>query len=716
MATLQKIRSKGPLLIIVIGLALFAFIAGDAWKVIQPHQSQDVGEVNGTSLSALEYQQMVEEYSEMIKFSNNLTSLTEEQNNQIKDEVWRAYVNNKLIEDEAEKIGLTVTDAEIQAIINAGTHPMLQNTPFFNPQTGRFDNDMLKKFLADYAQMSKLTPEQQQQQQMFPYYQSMAKFWMFVERNLRQTRLAEKYQSLIAKSISSNPVEAEFSFEGRNNQSDLLLAAVPYSSIPDSTITVKSSEVKELYNKRKEQYRQFAEARDIKYIDVQITPSAADRAEVENDVAEYTQRLMDADSEYTSLIRSSGSVEPYVDLYYTRSAYPADVVARLDSVSVGEVYGPYFNAGDNTINSFKKVSRINAPDSVQFRQIQVYEADITRTRAVADSIYTALRGGADFEQLAARYNQLGTPNWISSANYENATLDNDNLKYINAITSLGRNEIQNIEVGLANVIVQVTDRRAMTDKYKVAVIKRPINFSNDTYNRIYNDFSQFVAANPTLSQLEENAEDAGYRLLERKALYSSEHTIGGVPGTKEALRWVFSAKPGEVSRLYEGGDNNRLIVVALENVTKEGYRPVESVQPELWREVAKGKKAEKIIADMKAMNATSIEQYRSMTDAYVDTVKHVTFSAPAYISALYGSEPVVSAYASVADVNQMSQPLEGNGGVVVMQVYAKEKLNEEFDAQTEKENIEAMKQRMVSNFVNSLYLKGEVKDNRYLYF
>ena len=125
MATLQNIRSKGPLLVIVIGLALFAFIAGDAWKVLQPHQSQDVGEVNGTAISAQEYQKLVEEFSEVIKLTNNLPSLSEEDNNRIKDQVWQNYVNGKLIEAEAKKLGLVVTKSEIQSIINQGVHPML---------------------------------------------------------------------------------------------------------------------------------------------------------------------------------------------------------------------------------------------------------------------------------------------------------------------------------------------------------------------------------------------------------------------------------------------------------------------------------------------------------------------------------------------------------------------------------------------------------------
>ena len=159
--TLQTIRSKGPLLVVVIGLALFAFIAGDAWKVLQPHQGkQDVGEVNGKTLTAQEYQKMVDEYTEVIKLDTGMfLTLNDDQLTQVKDQVWQSYVNNQLIAAEAAKLGLTVSKAEVQAIIEEGTNPLLMQTPFRNPQTGAFDKDMLKKFLVDYAHLdaSKMT-------------------------------------------------------------------------------------------------------------------------------------------------------------------------------------------------------------------------------------------------------------------------------------------------------------------------------------------------------------------------------------------------------------------------------------------------------------------------------------------------------------------------------------------------------------------------------
>ncbi len=712
MATLQKIRSKGPLLVIAVGLALFAFIAGDAWQVIQPHQSQDVGEINGESLSAQDYQTLLEEYTEVVKFSSGLNALSDAQSDQLKDEVWQTYVNNKLIENEAEKLGLAVPNEEIQAIIDAGTHPLLQQTPFRNPSTGAFDKDVLKQFLVEYSKVNVA----QLPSQYAEYYQKMYNFWRFIEKTLIQTRLQEKYMALIANSLLSNPVEAQEAFNGKNDQSNLLLAAVPYTAVADSLVSISEADLKAAYDKKKEQYRQYVETRNIKYIDVQVTASQADRDALQKEMEEYTSQLANTTSDYTTFVRSTGSSVPYVDLYYTTRTLPSDVVARLDSVAIGDVFGPYYYAADNTLNSFKKLGKTSMPDSIEFRQIQVVAADAAKTKALADSIYDAIKGGADFAELAKKYGQTGEPTWISSANYEGAQIDGDNLKYIGAITTLAKGELANLALTQANVIMQVTDKKAVKEKYKVAIVKRPVDFSKETYSKAYNDFSSFIATNNTLEKMVANAEDAGYRLLDRNDLSSAEHGIGGIRDTKDALRWVFEAKPGEVSGLYECGESDHMLVVGLESIVPEGYRPLSLVQDQLRYEVLRDKKAEKIMADMKASGATSFDQYKGLENAVQDSVKLVTFGAPAYVSALRSSEPLVSAYASVGEVNKLSAPIKGNGGVFVLQTYAKENLDGTYDQKTEEEALVGLYTRMASQFLNDLYLKADVKDSRYLFF
>ena len=267
MATLQKIRSKGPLLVIVIGLALFAFIAGDAWKIFQPHQNQqNAGVVNGKKISAQEFQSMVEEFTRVqeLLYGNHLSddALT-----QARDGMWQSYVTYELVREEADKLGLTVTDEEIRQMIQEGTSPLLNNTPFVNPQTGMFDKTLMESIA------TQTSPDQ------------ALLIMNFVEKNLKQSLLVSKYQALVMSALISNPVSAQASFDGRVNETDLRMALLPYSSIADSTITISQSEIKELYNKKKEQYKNLEETRNIQYIDYVVTPSEADRKATQDEVA-----------------------------------------------------------------------------------------------------------------------------------------------------------------------------------------------------------------------------------------------------------------------------------------------------------------------------------------------------------------------------------------------------------------------------------------------
>lgn len=711
MATLQTIRSKGPLLVIVIGIALFAFIAGDAWKIFQPHQGrQDIGEINGEKISAQDYQKLVDEYTEVIKLTNGLASLNETQLASVKDQVWQSYVNNKLIAEQAEKLGLTVTDAEIQAIIDEGTHPLLMNTPFRNPQTGAFDKDMLKKFLVDYSNLS----TSQMPSQYVEYYQTMGNFWNFVEKTLRQSALAEKYQNLISKSLIANPTSAEDAFKARTEQSDLLMAAVPFSAINDSLVKISDDEIRSLYNERKEQFKQLAETRDIRFVDIQVLPSDADRKAVLDEVTEYSEQLNNTTADYAAFIRSTGSSVSYSDIPVNKSVLPSDVVARLDSIGMNEVFGPYYSQADDSYNAFKIIAKVNAPDSIQFRQIQVYADTEEKTKTLTDSIYDALKGGANFEEIAKVYGQTGESTWVSANTWEGSQLNSENEEFIKTLLSQPVKEIAKLNIGQANIILQVMNKKSMQDKYKVAVIKRNVEFSNDTYNEAYNKFSQFVAQSNSIEELEKNAEEYGYTVIPRSDFSSAEHYVGGVPSTKEVIRWIFGAKEGAVSPLFECGNNDHIMVAALDRINPVGYRNINSVADMLRAEIRRDKKAEMIMADMKS--CTSIDQAKAVKNAVSDTVKHVTFSAPAYISLTRGSEPVIGAVASKTAVNATSAPVKGNAGVYMVQVLSKENGKETFDVKSEESTLSNMYYRFATQFINDLYQKSKVVDNRYLYF
>ncbi len=713
MAALGKVRSKGVLLICIISLGLFAFIAEEAFRSCESSSNdarQQVGEVLGEKISVTDFQKLVDEYTEVIKMQQGQENLNEDQLNQVKDMVWNTYVQTKLVENEAKKLGLTVTDTELQNVLIEGTNPMLMQTPFFNQQTGRFDANALKKFLAEYKTQGKTNP------QLAKQYETIYKYWTFIEKSLRQQLLAQKYQGLFAHCLLSNKVEAQMAFNDQNEESQIQLAALPYSSIDDNKVQISDADLKAKYDEVKGRFKQYVESRDIKYIDVQVKASAADRAALQKEFAAYDTELASA-ADPSDLVHKSGSLISYLGVPVSKDAFPNDIAQRLDSMAVGSTSKVVENKGDNTLNIIKLVAKQQLPDSVQFRQIQVAGANAQETAKRADSIYTALKSGADFEVIAKKYGQTGEKAWLTTRQYQSApSLDKNTKDYINSLNTMAVNEVKNIALTQGNLIVQVVDRKAVISKYTAAVIKKNITFSKDTYNAAFNKFSSFVSANLSAEDLVKNAAKAGFTVQERKDVTTAEHNLAGIRSTREAMRWLFEAKKGAVSPLYECGDNDHMLIVMLNNINNVGYRSLEDAQVKEYvkGEVMKDKKAEMLLAKLNGVKSVDAAKAKGATIA---AVNQVTFAAPVFVAAAGASEPALSgAVAATAKGKFCKAPVKGNAGVYVFQVVNKTKRPGKFDAATMMQQLRQKEMQMAGNFMNELYIKAKVVDNRYLFF
>ena len=713
MAALGKIRSKGALLIGIIGLGLFSFIAEEAFRSCDSASAdkhQQVGEVLGEKINVTEFQKLVDEYTEVIKMQQGQENLNEDQLNQVKDMVWNTYVQTKLIQNEAHKLGLTVTDAELQQVLAEGTNPMLQQTPFFNQQTGRFDVNALKKFLAEYKTQQTANP------QMAKQYETVYKYWTFIEKTLRQQLLSQKYQGLFAHCFLSNKVEAKMAFDEQNNESQVQLAAFPYSSIDDNKITVTDADLKAKYDEKKSIFKQYVETRDIKYIDVQVKASAADRAALQKEFAGYSAELAAA-ADPSDVVRKSTSLVSYLGVPVKKEALPYDIAQRLDSMAVGSTSKVIENKNDNTLNLVKLVAKRELPDSIQFRAIQVGGATAAEAATRADSILNAIKAGADFEVVAKKYGQTGEKTWMTTRQYQNApSLDKDTKNYIENLNTMATGELKNLTLAQGNLVLQVVDRKAMTTKYVAAVVKKNITFTKDTYSAAYNKFSSFVSANLTADELLKNAAKSGYTVQERKDVTTAEHYLAGIHATRDAMRWLFEAKKGAVSSLYECGDNDHLLIVVLNNINPIGYRSLEDAQVKEYikAEVIKDKKAEQLLAKAKTVKSVADAKAKGAT---VAPVAQVTFAAPVFVAATGASEPALSgAIAATAKGKFSKQPVKGNAGVYVFQVTNKTQRPAKYDEKSEMQRLRQRQMQMAGNFMNELYIKANVVDNRYLFF
>ena len=713
MAALGKIRSKGVLLICIISLGLFAFIAEEAFRSCESSSNdarQQVGEVLGEKINVTEFQKLVDEYTEVIKMQQGQDNLNEDQLNQVKDMVWNTYVQTKLIENETKKLGLTVTDAELQNVLTEGTNPMLMQTPFVNQQTGRFDVNALKKFLAEYKAQGQANP------QLAKQYDTIYKYWTFIEKTLRQQLLAQKYQGLFAHCFLSNKVEAQMAFNDQNQESQIQLAALSYSSIDDNKVQISDADLKAKYDEVKGRFKQYVESRDIKYVDVQVKASAADRAALQKEFAGYSQALASA-TDASDIVRKSTSLVNYLGVHVSKDAYPYDIAQRLDSMAVGSTSKVFENNSDNTLNVIKLVSKQLLPDSVQYRQIQVAGATAEESAKRADSIYNALKAGADFEVIAKKYGQTGEKTWLTTRQYQSApSLDHNTKDYIMSLNTMSVNELKNVALSQGNLIVQVVDRKGMINKYVAAVVKKNVTFSKDTYSAAYNKFSSFVSANLTADAIVKNAAKAGFNVQERKDVTTAEHNLAGIRSTRDAMRWLFDAKKGDVSPLYECGDNDHLLVVVLDNINNVGYRSLDDAQVKEYvkGEVLKDKKAEMLMAKLNGVKSVAAAKAKG---ANVSTVNQVTFAAPVFVPATGASEPALSgAVAATAKGKFCKLPVKGNAGVYVFEVTNKTQRPGKFDAATEMQKLRQKEMQMASNFMNELYIKAKVVDNRYLFF
>lgn len=729
MAALQTIRSKGALLVGVLGLALFAFIAEEFFRSLETTSNSNksiVGEVYGEKINIQDFQAAVDELSEVTKMQMRMQgqdgNLTDQQTEQLREQVWQQFVQKATIEHECNKLGIYVTDAEVQEAYRTGNAQSLQILAgiFRNQQTGAFDFAQLQDFLKNYNKTLNQA-QQAQNSDAVEQIQMIKQLSDYAQKQLRDELLANKFSMAFAMGFVSNPIAAKENFDERSIQKNVEVAALPYTTIDDKDIKVTDDELKAAYDEFKDNFYSPVPTRDIKLIDVTVMASAGDRAELMKKVQGFQQELQNG-ADVANVIRSSNSAVQYSNLALSKKAFQSmpDVAAALDSMAVGSVKATYYNAQDNTINTIKLIAKEQAPDSILYRQIAAIKADPAERKAQADSILNALKSGASFADLAKKYGQSSDSVWISSSQYESFGMQDETASYISQLYKIGANGVQVISNDQGAAVVQVLDRKNVETKYNVAVVKCPLNFSKKTYEDELSRFNRFLAQNKDVASIEKNAAKSGYAVTDLPGYSPMQNLIAtriGGSGAKDCARWIFDgAEEGEVSKLYECGRNgDHLLVVCVTATNKKGYLPWDNKQVKdfLTQVVKQQKKAEKAMA--LAKNVKSVTDMQKLKGAVVATLTDQTMAGYAMVNGVNIPEPKLTGAIAKTAVGKTTGLVQGAAAVYVAKVTSQKRTADKFDANAEMNQVAQMNGQRAYQAAFSYLItnKSDMKDRRY---
>lgn len=711
MATLQKIRDKGILLVTVIGVALLAFILGDlltSGNTLFAKSKDKAFSVNGKVVSTQEYANRITEWEEFQKMISGQTSLDEATTQQIREAVYDQMVREIILDNQTSKLGISVSKAELNDLVHGESiSPLLQSLPFFiNPETGVFDREGLIQFLATVN-----GPDQSAMPEERAMIQQYKNVWLFIENMVKYQRLQEKYDLLLSGSIMVNDNEAKTSFDLSQQSSDIAYAVKNYFAIPDSVVSVSAQEVKSFYDKNKSSFKMDVPLAKISYFTKEIVPSEEDFAEIEVLANEAYEKLLETNN-IASVVADYSDI-PYRDIYVSAALLDDRQKSFIETASISDVEGPQKEG--NSFNIYKLIDKTQAPDSVHLRMMAIPDATVMGQDSIVtnfvDSIFNELTSGKSFAEVANSLNPQangGDIGWAREIDLFSAGAD-----LVKAAFSAPIGEPFKIKLPGQQMILQVEERTAPVTKYKLATVSIPVLVSEKTSNNIDNELNQLVSEPNISKNFSELASEKGYFVMPNTSVSANDFSLMNIPNSRQVVTWAVNEKKMGTVKKFDL--SNTRIIARVDQVYPAGTAPLSELESTIKSRLINEKKAETIIADLSAKNISSLDAYANEMDAVVDTVKFVNFTTQ-NISGL-GFEPTINAVAGYAPENAIVGPVKGNMGVYVLSVTNRTKNDDEYDATAQKNIMQSNNAYMLQmQSFATLKEKLKVEDNRYVFF
>lgn len=706
MAILENIRKRTTVLILIIGLALFAFVISDVLTrggFGDPKVGTTIGEVNGEPIPIEDFRERMESVSN--QFGSQATST------QIVNTVWNQVVRTSILDQQFEDLGLEIESDQIMELIR--NNPSFTQNPQFQDENGFFDETAFLNFIADLRANA---PQQYN-------------LWLQNEQALMQSAKEQRYFDLIRAGVGASLQEGELEYRLANDRVDIRYVRVPYSSIPDSTVNVTKEEIAAYVKEHKDEFKQEA-ARDIRYVFFEEKASEADETAIKEDMEKLVGDQMEYMEEIDSTVvipgfRSTTDMDAFLDrysdtkydtVYRAKNELPSQYADTLMGLQVGEIFGPYRD------NGYFKISRMmgrKAGGSVKASHILIaYEGaeranpNVTRTQEEAreraeEILEEARKEDAVFAQLA-RENSDGpsAPRGGDLGYFQEGVMTpkfND-FAFQNPVGTIGL-----VETEFGYHIVKVDDKQ---DVVRLATFSRAIEPSEETVNALFTEATTFeMAVSEDKSAYAARADEKGYQIRPVNQLKAMDENLPGLGSQRRVVQWAFNSETG-VGDVRRFDLNTGYAIVQLTASHKEGLKSVEDASVQVLPRLRKEKKAAQILS---ANRGKSMQEIASSNGVTISSASALNAKSPTIAGA--GREPLVVGTAVIMDVGATSGLIEGETGVFKLEVTNKEEAPDMDNYAPYANNLKSsLGGRVNTEVFNALKEKAEIEDNRAAFY
>ena len=705
MAVLENIRKRTTVLILIIGLALFAFVISGVFTSSNfggEKVGSSVAEINGEDISIDEFRQEVETASR--RMGPTTSSM------QVVNQVWENKVRKTILGEQFEELGIGIEQDQIVDFLR--TTGYAQN-PEFQNENGQFDPNRFKQTVADWKVNN---PAQ---------YEA----WLQTENEIIQLAKEQTYFNMVKAGVGATLKEGELDYKLANEKMDIKYVRVPYTSIPDSTITVTKSEIADYVNDHKEEYKQDA-ARDLQYVYFEEKPSEADDAAIKDAIT----KLLDDSVEYNSQtdrndtlrgFRNTADMIVFLDrnsdtkfdtIFKAKKDLPSSVADTLMTLNVGEIYGPYKEGGAYKIS---KMMARKPNGSVKASHILLsYEGatranpEVTRTKEEAEAkanelLKEARKSGVVFSELA-RDNSDGpsAPNGGDLGYFQRGVMvpEFNDFAFDNSVGTIGL-----VETDFGFHVIKIDDKE---DVVQIATLSREIVPSEETINTLFTNATKF--------EMETTADESSFSDLAKKEEYvvrpvnkikALDENLPGLSSQRNIVQWAFN-NDTEVGDIKRFNINNGYAVVQLTGSYAEGVMSAEDASVLVLPIIRKERKAAQIMAANRGKDMDAIAKDNNVT---ISTASALTVKAPTIPGA--GSEPVVVGTAYGLSEGATSDLIEGNTGIFKIEIVKKTEApkldNYSTYANTLKNNAAG---RVNTSVYNALKAVAKIEDKRATFY